>query len=111
MCFFLIAQYAYRRVLNCPDALQIMSHHLEKSFVAGLESYIVQLAFSAPFDRVSHMGLLLKLRFVGVSGSVLSICREFLFNRRQRVVIDGATSEWIPIVLGFDEIYLNYDEI
>ena len=26
--------------------------------------------------------------------------REFLSKRRQRVVIDGATSEWIPIVFG-----------
>ena len=29
---------------------------------------------------------------------MLSIFREFLSNRRQRVVVDGATSEWIPIV-------------
>ena len=29
---------------------------------------------------------------------MMSICREFLSNRRQRVVVDGATSEWIPIV-------------
>ena len=32
--------------------------------------------------------------------SVLSICKEFLSSRRQRVVVDGATSEWIPIVSG-----------
>ena len=31
---------------------------------------------------------------------MLSICREFLSNRRQRVVVDGATSEWISIVSG-----------
>ena len=31
---------------------------------------------------------------------MLSICREFLSNRRQRVGVDGATSEWIPIVSG-----------
>ena len=31
---------------------------------------------------------------------VLSICREFLSNRRQGVVVYGATSEWIPIVSG-----------
>ena len=33
-------------------------------------------------------------------GSVLSICMEFLSNRRQWVVVDGATSECIPIVSG-----------
>ena len=31
---------------------------------------------------------------------MLSICRKFLSNRRKRVVVDGATSEWIPIVSG-----------
>ena len=41
-----------------------------------------------------------KLKSIGVSGIVLSICSEFLSDRRQRVVVDGATSEWIPIVSG-----------
>ena len=31
---------------------------------------------------------------------MLSICREFLCDHRQRVVVDGAASEWIPIVSG-----------
>ena len=65
-----------------------------------MESYIVQLDFSAAFDRVSHSGLLFKLKSIGVCGTVLSICWEFLSNRRQRVIIDGATSEWKPIVSG-----------
>ena len=58
-----------------------------------MESYIVQLDFSAAFDRVSHSGLLFKLKYICVGGSVLSICRELLSNRRQRVVVDGAASE------------------
>ena len=49
---------------------------------------------------MSYSGLIFKLKSTGVGGSVLSICREFLSNRRQRVVVDGATSEWIPIVFG-----------
>ena len=63
-----------------------------------IESYIVQLDFSAAFERVNRSGLLLKLKSIGVGGSVLSICREFHSNRRQRVVVDGANSEWFPIV-------------
>ena len=42
-------------------------------------------------------GLLFKLKSIGVDGSVLLIGREFLSNGRQRVVVDGATSEWIPV--------------
>ena len=48
----------------------------------GMKSYIVQLEFSAAFDRVSHSGLLIKLKSIGVGGSVLSISREFISNRR-----------------------------
>ena len=84
--------HAYRKGLGCTDALLTISHHLQKSLDTGIESYIVQLDFSAAFDRVSHSGLLFKLKSIGVGGGVLlSICREFS-NRRQRVVVDGATS-------------------
>ena len=65
-----------------------------------MESYIVQLDFSATFDRVSHSGLLFKLKSIGVGGSVLSICTVFLSDRRQRDVVDGDASEWIPIISG-----------
>ena len=88
-----VAQFAYRKILGCTDALLTIPHHLQKSFDAGIESYIVQLDFSALFYRVSHSGLLFKLKSIGVCGSVLSICTDFLSDRRQRVVVDGAASE------------------
>ena len=34
---------------------------------------------------------------------MLPIYGEFLFKRRHRVVVDGATSEWIPIVSGVSQ--------
>ena len=68
-----------------------------------MKSYILQLDFSASFDRVSHRGLLFKLKSIGVGGSVLSFCREFLSNCRQRVVSDDPTSEWIQIISGMPQ--------
>ena len=65
-----------------------------------MKFYIVQLDFSAAFDRLSHCGLLSKLKSFGAGGSVLSISREFLSDHRQSVEVDGATCEWIPIVFG-----------
>ena len=53
----------------------------------SLTFYIVQLDFSAAFDRVSHTGLLFKLKSIGEGGSVLSICTEFLSDRRLGEVI------------------------
>ena len=58
-----------------------------------MKFYIVPLDFGAAFYKVSDSGLLFKLKYIGVDGNVLSICREFLSNRRQRVVTDGANSE------------------
>ena len=92
-------EFAYRKFLGSTDALLTISHHLQ-SVDKMMESYIVQFYFSAAFDRVSHSGLLFKLKSIDVGGSVLSICRELFSNLNQRVVVDGATSEWIPIVPG-----------
>ena len=93
-------RFVYRKGLGCTDALLTTSHHLQKSLDTEIESYIVQLDFRAAFDKVGHSGLTFKLKSISVGGGVLSICREFLSNRRQRVVVDGATSEWIPNVYG-----------
>ena len=95
--------FAYNKGLGCTDVLLTISHHLQKSLDTGTESYIVQLDFSVAFDKVSNSGLLFKFKSIDVGGSVLSIRREFLSNRRQRVVVDGATSEWIPIVSGMPQ--------
>ena len=65
-----------------------------------MESCIVQLDFSAASDRMSHSGLIFKFKSVGV----LSICSEFLSNCRQKVVVDGAAGEWIPIVSGVPQL-------
>ena len=98
-CYYLhAAQFAYRKGLGYTDALLTISHHLHEYLDARMESYMVQLYFIAAFDRVRHCGLLFQFTFLGVGGIVLSICREFLSDRRQRALANGATSEWILIV-------------
>ena len=54
MVFLPDVQFAYRKGLGCIDALLTVSHHVQKNLDTVLESYIVQLDFSAAFDRVSH---------------------------------------------------------
>ena len=86
--FLPVAQFAYRKRLRkrllIGNAMLTISHHLQKSLDTGMESYIVQLDVSATHGRVRHSGgLLFKLKSIGVGGSVMSICREFLSNRGQ----------------------------
>ena len=60
----------------------------------------VRAVISKAFDRVWHAGLLLKLQAAGVSGKILAWFKSYLSDRRQRVVIPGATSDWTFIQAG-----------
>ena len=55
---------------------------------------------SKAFDKVWHQGLIFKLKSIGVSDSLLSLMESFLSNRFQRVLLNGQTSEWLPVKSG-----------
>ena len=74
----LTTQFAYRKGLGTCDALPCVSYSLQSALESGQEARIVQIDFSAAFDRVNHLGVLYKLCSVGIGGSVLSILIEFL---------------------------------
>ena len=61
---------------------------------------IVQIDFSAAFDRVNHLVILYKLCSVGIGGSVLSILTEFLSNRSQQVMVDGCRTKLVNVISG-----------
>ena len=65
-----------------------------------LEVRAVFLDISKAFDKVWHDGLLFKLEQNGVCGSVLNLLRSYLVNRKQRVVLNGSSSEYYPIESG-----------
>ena len=49
---------------------------------------------SKTFDRVWHRGLICKLKAAGITGTFLDGFTDYLQDRKQRVVIPGAMSEW-----------------
>ena len=70
------------------------------SLEMGQEARIVQIDFSAAFDRVNHQGILFKFCSVRVGGSELSVLTQFLSNRSQYVVVDGCRSKLVNVVSG-----------
>ena len=66
-------QFAYRKGQGICDALLSMSQTLQTALEGGQDARIVQIDFSAAFDRVNHHGILYKLCSVIIGGSVLSI--------------------------------------
>ena len=79
----------YRKGFGTCDALLCVAHTLQSALEMGQEARIVQIDFSAAFDRVNHQRILFKLCSVEVGGSVLSVLTQFLSNRTQYVVVDG----------------------
>ena len=71
-------QFAYRKGLGTYDALLYVSYTPQSALKSGKEARIVQIDFSAAFDRVNHLGILYELCSVGIGGSVLSILTQFL---------------------------------
>ena len=63
-------QFAYRKGLGTCDALLCVSHTLQSALENGHEARMVQIDFSAAFDRVNHLGILYKICSVGIRVSV-----------------------------------------
>ena len=55
--------------------------HFKVHWISGQEARIVQIDFNAVFDRVNHQGIVNKLCFVGIGGSVLLILTQIQSNQ------------------------------
>ena len=67
---------------------------------SGKEVRAVFCDISKAFDRVWHVGLLHKLRAAGVKEEILNWFNNYLSDRKQRVVLPGAVSDWLFIRAG-----------
>ena len=64
---------------------------------------VVYTDLEKAFDKVPHRYLLHKVEKYGVTGNVLNWIRAFLNNRRQRVVVNGAASDWTDVISGIPQ--------
>ena len=90
-----------------------------KAFYAylSLETRGALLDMSKAFDKIWYQGLIFKLKSTEISDSILRLIECFLRNSFQSVLLNGHTSEWLPVKAGvpkgsifspvFFLIYLN----
>ena len=77
---------------SCVNQLVSITHEIYKSFDEGHEVRCVFLGISKTFDKVWNDGIIFKLTQNGISGNLLKLLRDFLSERRQRVVLNGQAS-------------------
>ena len=56
--------------------------------------------FSQAFDKVSHSLIIHKLKHYGITGKTNEWIKNFLIDRTQSVVVEGETSNSIPVEFG-----------
>ena len=93
-------QYGFRSSRSTADLLTVVSDRIARAFNRSGATRAVALDISKAFDRVSHPGLLHKLKSYGISGPIFSLISSFLCNRRLRVVLDGKSSQEYPVNAG-----------
>ena len=64
------------------------------------ETRAVFLDISKAFEKVWHDGIIFKLKSNGISGNILKCFENYLFNRFQRVVLNGKESNWMSLKAG-----------
>ena len=95
-------QSGFRKGDSCVSQLISITHNIYKAFDGNpsLETRGVFLDISKAFDKVWHKALLFKLKSYGVEGKAYKILKDYLSNRKQRVLLNGQFSSWLPINAG-----------
>ncbi|PFX28347.1 LINE-1 retrotransposable element ORF2 protein [Stylophora pistillata] len=96
-------QHGFIRGRSCASQLVLTHHYWTKALDDGLQVDVVFLDFAKSFDRVSHDILLQKLCNFGISGNLLNLCKDYLTDREQRVVIEGMSCSWTVIPSGLND--------
>ena len=75
-------------------------HDMGLSLEKNIQTDLIYLDFAKAFDSVDHKILLAKLSAYGISGKLLSWLANYLSGGVQRVVLDGASSQWATVTFG-----------
>jgi len=93
-------QHGFRKKRSC--LTQLLSHvdNVLKTLNEGEEVDVIYLDYAKAFDKVDHKILLAKAKRYGISGQTLQWLTEFLGNRLQTVLVEGAKSTFSVVLSG-----------
>ena len=92
-------QHAFRKNRSCETQLITVINDWAKVLDAGGQDTFI-LDFEKAFDTPPHELLKCKLHRYDISGKTLVWIGSFLCNRQQRAVVNGAKSQWAPVLSG-----------
>ena len=93
-------QHGFRRRRSCETQLLEMINDIANNMQLGLQTDVCVLDFSKAFDKVGHIRLVEKLRWYGINGHTNNWIQNFLQDRTQSVVVQGASSGDVSVDSG-----------
>ena len=96
-------RHGFIKEKSCVTQLLEFMEDITSAIDQGYELDVIYLDFCKAFDKVPHKRLLVKSERYGIKGVVLRWIREFLNNRKQRVMVNGAHSDWRNITSGIPQ--------
>jgi hypothetical protein len=98
------SQHGFLKNKSCLTNLLEFAEKISEYLDAGTPVDVIYLDFKKAFDKVPHERLIIKLGEHGIGGSVLEWIKNWLKNRKQRVVINGEFSNWSSVVSGLSGV-------
>ena len=93
-------QHGFLPGKSCVTNLLDTLDYIGSCLYQGGQVDTIYLDVSKAFDRINHQSLLQKLANSGIGGNLLNWFHSYLTDRRQRVVVTGATSDPLPVCSG-----------
>ena len=94
------SQHGFRHKRSCLSNLLTFYNDLLQAHDNTKSLDIVYLDFQKAFDKVPHDKLMFKVKQLGINGNVYNWVKNWLSNRKQRVVINGTASDWATVTSG-----------
>ena len=95
-------QSGFRPSESCINQLLAITHEIFEAFDCNppLEVRSVFINISKAFDKVWHEGLIYQIKSMGISGELCKLFENYQAARCQRVVLNGQTPSWRPVLTG-----------
>ena len=93
-------QFGFRSGRSVSDQLLYTYDYITQAYDGGLSVDVIFFDFRKAFDVVNHRLLLRKLSCIGVEGYLLGWLKDYLVNRKMKVVVHGSQSRQMNVCSG-----------
>lgn len=93
-------QHGFRKGRSVTTNLLLYMEKVTEMIDLGLPVDVVYFDFSKAFDKVPHEKLVEKLSNAQIGGKIKAWIKQWLSERKQRVVINGSFSSWVMVLSG-----------